>query len=129
MPIALSVLEQNIVLQKWIGDVTAGDMQFAWAQINALLEGQSGENLVTLIDGAETKHIDLDLKAAVNLVQRDPRGLGIYVFNAGGVMQVVARIVGSMVHQKEILVCDTYDEALRLARARLKSDHKKKLDA
>lgn len=119
MPIVLSQIEQNIVLQKWIGDVTVGDMQSAWAQINALLEGQSSDKLVTLIDGAEAKHIDLDLKAVINLVQRDPRGRGIYIFNAGGVMQVIAHIIGSMVHQKEILICDTYDEALRLARMRL----------
>ncbi len=118
MPIHSSLIEPQVILQEFVGDVSLQDVHSGVIAMTELVDQSNLSHFAAIIDGSQMKHIELDIRALIRAAGNDDREIALYIITPYG--QLVAQILAPIV-SKHIKVCGSREEALRLARQRLET--------
>jgi len=124
MPITVSLLEPQIIHQQWVGHITIEDLQKVTSDIAALMQqhGYTHETpLVSIIDGADGKTLEMNIRMLTEIAHHEAREVGIYIINPPYIGRVLVKIVGVVVQNKELRVCTGMQQALQFARLQLEA--------
>ncbi len=118
MPIRSSLIEPQVILQEFVGNVSLQDMHDGVVAMTALVDQSEVSHFATIIDGTQMKHLELDIRALIRAAGNDDREIALYIITPYG--KLAAQILAPVI-SKHIKVCASREEALRLARQRLEA--------
>lgn len=115
MPIMLEVVEPQIHLGKWIGDIRLGEIFEATkiTQKHAIDNGY--RDYVFIIDAREFKSIPFEIRMLGKAAQIDNTALAYVVLGAPSWTRSVTRLV-SLFSPQDYIHVDDYDVAIQTAR-------------
>lgn len=122
MPIEVTQVEHRIHIGKWEGVVTMEDVFNSSKATNALASEHGYTSYVQIIDSRELVRVPFEIRMMGKVTKLDEGKTLLYIIIGGpNWVQFLARLVASISTQPFQHV-DTMEEALEVARARLKKE-------